>query len=174
MTKPPEVAVLLRQAREQAGLSQRELARRGHTSSATVSQYESGAKAPRIDTLERLLAVCGRRLELRAVPRKSNRDRAAARSLALHQAVARRLEDDPEAVLVAARRNLATMRSIHADGSADRWLEAWAILLDGPVVEVVRALTDGSEAAHELRQNTPFAGILTASERWDIYREHAA
>ena len=174
MGRTPEAARLLRQARQQAGLSQRELARRGKTSSATVSQYESGGKAPRIDTLDRLLAVCGRRLELRSVPLTSALDRAAARSLALHRAVARRLRDDPDTVLAAARRNLATMRSIHADGSADRWLAAWATLLDGPVVEVVRVLTDESESAHELRQNTPFAGVLTASERWDIYREHAA
>ena len=174
MAKPADVAVLLRQARERAGLSQRELARRGHTSSATVSLYESGDKAPRIDTLERLLAVCGRRLELHAVPLTSALDRAAARSLALHRAVARRLGDDPDAVLAVARRNLATMRSVHADGSADRGLDGWATLLDGPVTEIVRALTDESESAHELRQNTPFAGVLSASERWDIYREHAA
>ncbi len=174
MAKTPDVPTLLRQARRHAGLSQRELARRAQTSSAAVSQYESGRKAPRIDTLERLLEVCGLRLELRAVPLTSNRDRAAARSLALHRAGARRLDDDPDAVLVAARRNLTTMRAIHADGSADRWLDAWAALLDGPVIEVARVLTEESESAHELRQNTPFAGILSASERWDIYREHAA
>lgn len=174
MAPSPDVAELLRRARATAGLSQRELARRAGTSSATLSQYETGRKAPRIDTLDRLLAACGHCLVLRAEPSAAPRVRTAARSLALHEAIAARLVADPEPVLAIAHRNLATMRSANTDGSADGWLDAWAELLDGPLHAVVHALTEDNEAAHELRQNTPFAGVLTPTERWAIYREHAA
>jgi transcriptional regulator with XRE-family HTH domain len=55
---------LLTRARASAGLSQEELARRAGTSRPTVSAYEHGRKAPSADTLERLLAAAGVRLDL--------------------------------------------------------------------------------------------------------------
>jgi transcriptional regulator with XRE-family HTH domain len=57
---------VLARARVEAGLSQLELARRAGTSRPTLSAYEHGRKAPTADTLERLLAAAGFRLE--AVP----------------------------------------------------------------------------------------------------------
>lgn len=53
---------VLRTARRRAGLTQRALADRAGTSQATVSAYESGRKAPSVDTLERLLRATGQRL----------------------------------------------------------------------------------------------------------------
>lgn len=175
MTGAPNAADVLRRARRAAGLSQRELARRAGTSSATVSQYESGHKEPRIDTLARLLDTCGHRLDVRAVRlRSSAQDRRTARSRALHRAIAERLREQPEAVLARARHNVATLRAANADGSADPWLDCWAGLLAGPLDVVVGVLTTPEPWADELRQNTPFAGVLAPRERWDIYREHAA
>jgi len=49
---------LLRTHRVAAGLSQRELARRAGTSSATLHRYESGAVDPSTETLNRLLRAC--------------------------------------------------------------------------------------------------------------------
>lgn len=178
MTGAPSAADVLRRARRAAGLSQRELARRAGTSSATVSQYESGHKEPRLDTLARLLDTCGHRLEVRAVRLRSSaqdrQDRRTARSRALHRAIAERLRERPAAVLAHARHNLATLRAANTDGSADPWLDCWAGLLAGPLDVVVGVLTTPEPWADELRQNTPFAGILAPRERWDIYREHAA
>jgi transcriptional regulator with XRE-family HTH domain len=57
---------LIVRARHDAGLSQLDLARRAGTSRPTLSAYEHGRKAPTADTLERLLAAAGFRLE--AVP----------------------------------------------------------------------------------------------------------
>ncbi|HVA21555.1 MAG TPA: helix-turn-helix transcriptional regulator [Candidatus Micrarchaeia archaeon] len=48
----------LRLARARAGVSQRELARRARTSSATLSRYESGRLEPTVATFNRLLAAC--------------------------------------------------------------------------------------------------------------------
>ena len=61
----------LRRAREEAGLSQSELAARARTSQATISVYESGRKQPSVATLGRLLAATGRRLSAeRGLPRE--------------------------------------------------------------------------------------------------------
>jgi transcriptional regulator with XRE-family HTH domain len=58
MTSP---AVLIRNARLAAGLSQRSLAERARTSQPAVARYELGRATPSWETLERLLAACGRR-----------------------------------------------------------------------------------------------------------------
>ena len=66
-----DVPETLRRAREDAGLSQSQLAARARTSQATVSAYESGRKQPSVDTLSRLLAATGRRLTAeQALPRE--------------------------------------------------------------------------------------------------------
>jgi transcriptional regulator with XRE-family HTH domain len=55
-------AATLRAARQEAGLTQAELARRAGTSPATISAYEHGRKVPSVETLSRLLAVAGARV----------------------------------------------------------------------------------------------------------------
>ena len=61
-----DAATLIRTSREAAGLSQDTLAARAGTSQPAVSRYESGASSPSVDTLDRLLAAMGARLELGA------------------------------------------------------------------------------------------------------------
>lgn len=63
-----DATVLLRDARMHAGLSQAALADAAGTSQSAIARYETGAAQPSLTTLERLLAACGQRLELRAVP----------------------------------------------------------------------------------------------------------
>jgi uncharacterized protein len=58
---------LIRQARLSAGLSQAEVAARAGTYQSALARYETGRALPTLPTLERLLAACGRRLELGAV-----------------------------------------------------------------------------------------------------------
>lgn len=62
-----EVGDMIRRARAGAGLSQAELAERASTSQPALARYETGVTLPTLPTLERLLAACGRRLEVRAV-----------------------------------------------------------------------------------------------------------
>jgi transcriptional regulator with XRE-family HTH domain len=54
-----DAAQVLRSARSRSGLGARALARVAGTSHATLLAYESGAKIPRIDTLERILRATG-------------------------------------------------------------------------------------------------------------------
>lgn len=58
----------IRQARLDASLSQVELAARAGTSQSALARYETGAALPTLPTLERLLAACGKRLEIRTLP----------------------------------------------------------------------------------------------------------
>ncbi|MFA5889536.1 MAG: helix-turn-helix domain-containing protein [Actinomycetota bacterium] len=53
---------LIRRARLEARLTQAELARRARTSQSAVAAYESGAKTPTVDTLDRILRAAGRQL----------------------------------------------------------------------------------------------------------------
>jgi predicted transcriptional regulator len=53
---------MVRSARRNASLTQRELARRASVPQPTVARIESGAVVPNTATLEKLLASCGYRL----------------------------------------------------------------------------------------------------------------
>jgi uncharacterized protein len=61
-------------------LSQRALARLVGVPQATVGRIESGAVVPRVDTLDRLLAACGRTLMSSPVP-GAGVDRTTIRAL---------------------------------------------------------------------------------------------
>jgi transcriptional regulator with XRE-family HTH domain len=54
--------VLLRQARIDAGFTQRELARRTGVAQPTIARIEAGVADARVETLDRLLSACGRSL----------------------------------------------------------------------------------------------------------------
>lgn len=56
---------LIKLARREAGLSQRELARRARTSQATLSAYETGRKSPSLETLARIVRAAGQDLRIR-------------------------------------------------------------------------------------------------------------
>jgi hypothetical protein len=64
-----------------------------------------------------------------------------------------------------ARRNLRKLQQAHPRGQAARVLADWADLLDGPVEAVAEALTSKDQRAVELRQSSPFAGLLSERER---------
>lgn len=50
---------VVRAARREAGLTQRELAERVGTTQSAVARWETGAESPRLDTLSALLRACG-------------------------------------------------------------------------------------------------------------------
>lgn len=86
-------------------------------------------------------------------------------SLWLHRAVAGKLALDPSRVLGRARRNLAHLRDVHPNGPVQAQFDAWEALLDGPLDLLLDVLVSRSPRAVELRQNSPFAGVLTDRER---------
>lgn len=90
------------------------------------------------------------------------------RSLALHDAIAAKIEADP-GLLDVARGNLLRWISQRSSAALLEWLD----LLDRtPVTEVARLLRSQGEYAARLRQSSPFAGILTPQERMAILRDY--
>jgi type II secretory pathway component PulL len=86
------------------------------------------------------------------------------RSLALHQAVATRLEARPE-LLEVARANLERWLA----SSSGATLREWRRLLDSlPLPELLALLRSSGERAVRLRQSSPFAGLLSPTERQAI------
>ncbi len=59
---------MCRQARRQAGLSQRELAVRARVSPSTVARIERGRVEPTFDLMLRLVRACGLELRMRLEP----------------------------------------------------------------------------------------------------------
>lgn len=93
---------------------------------------------------------------------------AEARSLALHREVARRLRERPE-LLDDVRARVAGWLQ---DGSVARsYAQAWWEILSRDLDELLQAIVDPSERGRDLRQSTPFAGVLDARTRWRILDE---
>ena len=104
-----------------------------------------------------------RRADVDAVQGGTQRlTRDQERSLWLGFAVAGKLVADPRGVVDKGRANLSVLEGHRA---ARRWLAEWDKLLDGPLDRVLEALTSRAPRARELRQNSPFAGVLTEEER---------
>ena len=62
-----KVGVLLRQAREQAGITQEDLARRTKTKKSAISRLENHAEDVRLSTLERVARALGKVLKVELV-----------------------------------------------------------------------------------------------------------
>jgi len=91
---------------------------------------------------------------------------AERRSLAYHRAVAQRLDEDMRAQ---ARERVERWA---AEGLlAEPYAQRWRRLLDLPLDDLARAITADDEATRDLRQTTPFPGVLSNGERWAIVRE---
>jgi transcriptional regulator with XRE-family HTH domain len=158
----------IRALRERAALTQAALAQAGGTSQPTVAAYEAGRKSPTLSTVQRLARALGLEAAVTYHPPMTREER---RSLELHRVIAACLRDNPGPVLAQARRNLARMDA-HADASSQA-LREWSVLLDRPVPALLPLLTDHDPWARELRHVTPFAGVLSAAERADVYRAFA-
>ena len=148
--------------------TQADLAARAGTSQPTVAAYEAGTKSPTLRTLERLAAAVGREVVVSFVRPMTREDR---RSLCLHRAIADKLLREPDPTLERAHRNLDRMRSQHP--GAESLLEEWDRVLRLPLEEIVEVMADPRMRARDLRQVTPFAGVLTADERARVYRRFA-
>lgn len=64
-----EIAGLIKHARQDAGITQLQMADRAGTTQPAVAAYESGARTPTLATLKRLLDACEHNLEVAASPR---------------------------------------------------------------------------------------------------------
>lgn len=155
----------LRVAREESGLSIRELSERAGVAASTVWRIESGRLDPTVGMLRRLIEATG------STPRPAVSTRESAVSLALGRRAAAEVLLDPGELVARARARVDAM--LGAGGpppGARRWAAEWQRILDGPLEGVVEALIDPGERGYELRQNMPFTGVLTDDERLAVVR----
>ena len=75
------VWALVRLARQEAGLSQRELAGRAGTSQAAIARYERAQVMPDVPTLFRVLRACGFDLRLSLAPHDDHDEELVAANL---------------------------------------------------------------------------------------------
>lgn len=158
----------VRNLRSLAEVTQSELARAAGTSQPAIAAYETGSKSPRLSTVERLAESVGKEAVVVFVAPLTREDR---RSLAVHQAIAKRLRRDPETVLRAAEENLERMRKQHPHASG--LVNEWCDILSRPIESIIETMVDPSVHARDLRQVTPFAGVLTTAERSAVYARFA-
>ena len=147
-------------------MTQAEVAAASGTSQPAIAAYESGSKSPTLRTLRRIVAALGFELTIGFVPRLTREDR---RSLALHRAIAAKLEAEPGRLLAKARANLRVMQDRHQHARA--LLDEWERILGRSVGEIVEVLLDPGVHARDLRHVTPFAGVLSQAERAKVYAE---
>lgn len=88
------------------------------------------------------------------------------KSLRLHQALIGDLLTDPEKVIDKARTNIARwLPQQRSDGMTAQYLREWQEILDSGLDRIVDALTATDEKSCELRENSPFAGVLSQERR---------
>jgi hypothetical protein len=88
------------------------------------------------------------------------------RALWLHRAIAAKVAADPARVLAHAKSMASSLLAREPDGAP--WLRQWLALLDRGPEAVMRTLVSTDPLARELRANSPFAGVLSTSERETI------
>ena len=90
-----------------------------------------------------------------------------ARSLAMHCKIAQKISRDP-VLLDKARANLERWIAKSED-PLPQYLHEWQEILTRPWLEIAEIITSMSEDSTRLRSSSPFAGVLTADERDQIY-----
>jgi hypothetical protein len=91
---------------------------------------------------------------------------AQLRNRAYHRALARRLR---RSTVDDARHTLWEWQH---NGTIDpRYAEEWGSILERPIPEIRRVLVSDEPYADDLRQNSPFTGLLTEPERRRIFEE---
>jgi len=97
-----------------------------------------------------------------------NHELTDAISLEMGRCVATRLRQQPD-LLNVARDNLDRWKRRNSSTpSLLRCYREWEEILERPLAEVCRLLDSDNEESRRLRQNSPFAGVLSAKEVWEL------
>lgn len=110
-----------------------------------------------------------RREDVDALLRPKQRlSRDQLKALWLHRAIAGSLVTNPDDVLEKARVNLDRLLRQHRGTMTEVWLSRWQETLDEGAEAVLDVLTSREPDAVELRQNSPFAGVLPEAQRRQV------
>lgn len=94
------------------------------------------------------------------------------KSLYLHEAVLDELRKDWDKCSTIAYSNIERWKKVHRpDGMSVRYLDEWLKVLDKGFMAVSRVLLGVDEYSCDLRQNSPFAGVLSNEQRLSVLEE---
>lgn len=94
-------------------------------------------------------------------------ERAEQRSLAMHSLIAERIRSDAGIIDQARARVDQWLR----DGSiAHPLATAWREALEGDAERIAERIVATDAASRRLRKTSPFAGVLDARTRWEVWR----
>lgn len=99
---------LIRLARRDSGLSQRELARLAGTSQAAIAAYEGGRRSPTLETLARIVRAAGRDLRIRLEAADDHDEWLARYEAALPPGVVKAWRERDRELVSRARRERST------------------------------------------------------------------
>jgi hypothetical protein len=92
-------------------------------------------------------------------------------SFEMARRIARGLQDHPEWIDLA-RSNLHRWEEQNREAdSLVRCYQEWRSILELPLHEVISVLMSQTDEGRRLRTNSPFVGILSPSEVWEIKRQ---
>jgi len=161
-------AELPRRLRRESGLTQRAFAEQVGTSGPAVAAYQSGAKDPRLSTLDRMAASVACRVDVRIVPTgrgASLRRRRERRSLALAAATAAVVAADFPLARRLADENLKRAEDTVGDNASRRLLDEWHDVLSRGANAVRTALLDASDPWARHAADDPLRCLLSDDER---------
>jgi len=92
------------------------------------------------------------------------------RSLALHRLAVDKIRKDPSLFAIV-QANLTRWRTI-IDPRSLSYLDRWQALVDEGMDRCLAVAIEDSEFGRNMRQSTPFAGILSNKERFEFFREY--
>jgi transcriptional regulator with XRE-family HTH domain len=150
--------------------TQSELSRLSGVQQPSISQFLSGKVRLSDEQLDRLLSCMGYRLEVVRRPVRPELTRAEWRSWRLHRQLSTHLTRSslgrwhPRI-----KRNLERLRSTVQGQPHVRNLDKWESLLDhGDIARLHRILTGLDRDSIEMREVSPFSGLLPDEERLEV------
>lgn len=102
----------------------------------------------------------------------SDHERIDRQVAAMHRIIAERLRSGDLSPLQKARSNLERWELQFGGVLPDGYLE-WVAILDSGLDAVLRVLEGDDQEAVRIRSSSPFAGVLSPRERWEILRRAA-
>lgn len=191
----PPGSILAQKFMQPAGLTQNGLARALGIPAQRIGDIVLGRRGITLDTAVRLAAYFGNDprywLDLQREYDLARTDQAAIRRqvrlpdnlpgraqrriegwiLREHAIIADRLRREPDRVIGKARENIARwgwLRDFPDPNKRPGFMTEWLALLDGPPEALQAVLTGTDERSVTLRSSSPFAGIVSYRERWQL------
>lgn len=129
--------------------------------------------APRRPFVTRYVVMCcNSAIVANAERTMSDHERIDRQVAAMHRVIAERLRSGDLSALERARSNLERWERQFGGVLPAAYLE-WVAILDSGLDSVLRVLEGGDQDAVRIRSSSPFTGVLSPRERWEILT-HAA